>query len=140
MNTTRPRTIDTFPWDQAAEAEAYAQSIGATATPVPYTPAYGGSGGYIAIIHTNAEGLTLTRWNHGTLPTPGILVRHDSLLPGDLVYTGTELGTQTVSEVLYDGRTNGYLRYQDRGLTLHAAPADALIPLLERSSMAAMAA
>lgn len=127
----RAHHIDSFPWDQLDAANEYAASIGATVESIPYDPEKFG-GGYHAIAHPTAEGLTVTRWSQGTLPTPGVLVRRDSLKPGDVVYTGTELGVKTVSEVLYDGKESGYLRFEGYGLQLFAAKAASLIPVLER--------
>jgi hypothetical protein len=121
--------IDTFSLTEAAEAEEYAASIGATTETVPYDPARFG-GGYISIIHPNAEGITVTRWNGIKLRKPCKLIRRDSLQPLDVVissYTGGE--TQAV-EVLYDGKENGFFRYpNDR---LEAGAAASLIPLVSR--------
>ena len=127
----RANFIAAFPWEQIDAANEYATSIGGTVESIPYDREKFG-GGFHAVAHPHPEGLTVTRWDHGTLPSPGVLVRRDSLKPGDVVYTGTELGVQTVSEVLYDGRESGYLRFQKYGLQLFADKAAALIPVLER--------
>lgn len=127
----RANFIAVFSWEQVDAANEYAASIGGTVESIPYDPEKFG-GGFHAVVHPHPEGLTVTRWDHGTLPTPGVLVRRDSLKPGDVVYTGTELGVQTVSEVLYDGRESGYLRFEKHGLQLFADKAAALIPVLER--------
>lgn len=127
--TNRLHIIDKFSINEAAEAEAYAASIGATAETIPYDPARFG-GGYIQIVHANAEGLTVTRWNGVKLRKPCTLVRRDSLKPLDVVissYTGGE--TQAV-EVLYDGKENGYFRYPNG--RLEAGEAASLIPLVSR--------
>lgn len=128
----RANFIASFPWDQLDAAKEYAASMGGTVESIPYEPEKFG-GGFHAVAHPSPEGLTVTRWDHGTLPTPGVLVRRDSLKPGDVVYTGTELGVKTVSEVLYDGKESGYLRFEGYGLQLFAAKAASLIPVLERA-------
>jgi hypothetical protein len=126
--------IDKFSLTEAAEAEAYAASIGATTETIPYEPARFG-GGYINIVHPDAEGITVTRWNGIQLRKPCELVRRDSLQPLDVVissYTGGE--TQAI-EVLYDGKENGYFRYPDG--RLEAGEAASLIPLVSRVTAAA---
>lgn len=135
MSQTNPlHIIDKFSLNEAAEAEAYAASIGATAETIPYEPARFG-GGYIQIVHPNAEGIIVDRWNGIKLRKPCKLVRRDSLQPLDVVissYTGGE--TQAV-EVLYDGKESGYFRYPNG--RLEAGQAASLIPLVSRVAAAA---
>jgi hypothetical protein len=126
--TNRLHIIDKFPLDQAAEAEAYAASIGATTEEIPYDPARFG-GGYIQISHPDAEGITVERWNGVTLPQPGKLTRRDALQKDDIVFSSYR-GKAQVAEVLYDGRPNGFFRHPDG--QLEAGEAATLIPLLER--------
>lgn len=129
----RRHHIDSFPWDEPEAAHAYAESIGGTVEPFP-DAAYSKRGRH-AIAHPNAEGLVVSRWNGHQLPSPATLTRRDSLLPGDMVFEGARHGVQTVTEVLYDGRPSGFLRYDCPYPDLFSGPADTLVPLLRRGEV-----
>lgn len=131
----RSHQIDTFPWNEADAARDYAESIGGTVESIAANPELTGLRriGFHAISHPRAEGLTVSRWEGNTLPSQGTLVRRDSLLPGDVVYAGGKVGVQTVSEVMYDGRETGFVRYARPYPDLFSADASSLIPLLFRN-------
>lgn len=124
--------IDTFPWNEADAARDYAASIGGTFESVPPDPSRSGRHriGFHAISHPHAEGLAVTRWEGNVLPSQGTLVRRDSLRAGDVIFAGGNHGVQTVSEVLYDGRESGFVRYARPYPDLFSADASSLVPLL----------
>lgn len=131
-------TIAHYPLDQAQQAAAHADELGGRVVDVPRDP-LGLGGGYLAVVHDDAEGLAVSRWNG--LGCPGaVLVRRGDLRVGDTVWSSHH-GRRAVAQVSTlgsEGPGTTYLLLEGTR-SPEAYPADSLIPRLPTTTTTASA-
>lgn len=118
-------TITTTGEDKQAAVD-YAKSIGGRAVYIQ-RDGYGLSGGYWSVVLDDAAGKRVTCWSGIEIPEGAIMVRRDSLQPGDVIFS-SHFGRREVA--LYDRGTLRLIGGTEQHPLSETYDADSLIPLV----------